>query len=121
MSGSIKWFVYTTDAGTDFAIKLDESNTEFINAGTQDFPNGGILINAIPKNIKPRYLRFRSPDGATTRKCVALTPTIFAGVTAATTLPNPNGGADLVLVAKKGEVLSIPFGPDTGLTDGDAT
>jgi hypothetical protein len=50
-----------------------------------------------------------------------LTPTIFAGVTAATTLPNPNGGADLVLVAKKGEVLSIPFGPDTGLTDGDAT
>lgn len=121
MAGSIKYFVYTTDDGADFSIKLDESNTEFINAGVQDFPNGGILIFGLPRNIKPRYLRFRSPDGRTTRKCVALTPTIFAGVTAATTLPNPNGGADLVLTAKVGEALTIPFGPDTGLNDGDDT
>jgi hypothetical protein len=121
MAGSIKWFVYKTDDGADFAIKLDESNTEAINAGTQDFPNGGILLFSVPKNIKPRTLRFRSPDGRTTRTCVALTPTIFAGVTAASTLPNPNGGADLVLVAKDGEKISIPFGPDTGLNDGDDT
>lgn len=121
MAGSIKWFVYTTDAGSDFAIKLDESNTEFINAGAQDFPNGGILINALPRNIKPRSVRFRSVDGFTTRTCIALTPTIFGAITAASTLPNPNGGADMPLVAKDGEKLRVPFGQDTGLSDGDAT
>ena len=121
MAGSIKWFLYTTDAGGSFAIKLDESNTEAVNAGTQDYPDAGVVINAIPRNIKPRYIRFRSPDGRTTRNCVALTQTIYNGVAPGSTLPNPNGAGNLILAGKIGEKVSVPFGIDTGLDDGDAT
>jgi hypothetical protein len=119
MAGSIKWFIYTTDQGADFAIKLDESNTEAVNAGTQDYLNAGTVVNALPRNIKPRYIRVRSGDGLTTRKLVCLTPTIFAGITSGFSIANPNGAGVLFLVGKVGEKISVPFGVDTGLTDGD--
>lgn len=121
MAGSRKWFVYTSDLGQDYAINLDESNTEAVNAGTQDFPNNGTIQAALPSNIKARYLRFRSTDGRTVRKCVALTPTIFGSVGPGSTIANPNGGGDLILSAKVGEKITVPIGPDTGLDDGDAT
>jgi hypothetical protein len=121
MSGSRKWFVYTSDLGVDYAIQLDESNTEAVNAGTQDFPNNGTIQAALPRNIKARYLRFRSPDGATVRKCVALTAAIFGNIGPGSTIPNPNGAGDLILTAKVGEKITVPIGPDTGLNDGDIT
>jgi hypothetical protein len=122
MAGSIKWFVYTTDAGEDFALKLDESNTEIVNGGVQDFPDVPPTQNALPRNIKPRQLIYRSADGTVTRRVVALTQAIFANAeTGRPSFTEPVNNAVVSLRRKEGEIVSLPFGVDTGLIDGDAT
>lgn len=124
MAGSLKWFVYTTDDGTDFAIKLDESNTEAVNGATQDYVAGTAFRFAIPKNLKPRHAVYQSPDGVRSIKCVALTQTIYAGVPANVTsitdpLP-PNNTLGLVRIVPE-RLSPLPFANDTGINDGDAT
>lgn len=122
MSGSIKFFVYTTDGGLDAAIKRDESNTEAVNGGVQDYPNSGVSINELPRNIKPRYARFTSADGLVSRNVVVLTPTIFAGIPAnLSSFVDSVSGQTLFLKAKYGELVSVPFGIDTAQQDGDAS
>lgn len=123
MTGSRKWFIYTTDAQNDFGIELDESNTEAVNGATQDFPNTGSPATvALPRNIKPRYAIYQSADNTITRKCVALTPTIFAGLVAnVATIADPVSGTTLILRRVVGEKSRLLFGQDTGQTDGDAT
>jgi len=122
MAGSLKYFVYTTDLGNDFAIKLDESNTEAVNAGTQDYPDTGVSIQyEVPRNVTPRTLVFRSLDNRITRKVVALTQTIFAAVGGGSNFVDPVSGVTVYLTLKEGERLTIPKGQDTGLNDGDAT
>ena len=122
MAGSRKWFVYTTDAGDDFAISLDESNTESLNGGVQDFPNVAPTQYALPRNIKPRTVTYRNAAGTIARKVVGLTATIFGNaVTGAPTIVDQVSGETLTLYRRVGEVVSLPFGADTGLTDGDAT
>lgn len=122
MAGSLKWFVYTTDAGEDFAIKLDESNTEAVNGGTQDYVTALSIIYAIPRNLKPRYALYVNADETRQIKCVALTSTIYNGLAAATpTITDPIGGGTLTLKRIRPEIISLPFAADTGLTDGDAT
>lgn len=119
MAGSIKWFIYTTDDGDDFAVKLDESNTEQINAGTQDYVAGAGVNYALPRNVKPRNLVYESTDGAVRRRLVALTPTIFNGVAAGNSYTDPVSGVVVNLVQKNGERISLPRADDTGLQDGD--
>lgn len=122
MAGSIKWFIYTADAGGDFAIKLDESNTETVNGAVQDFPAVPPTTNAVPRNIRPRKLTYRSLDGLVTRTVVALTPAIFAGAAAGVpSFVDPVSGSTVVLYRLDGESRTLPFGADTGQTDGDAT
>ena len=120
MAGSVKWFVYTTDAGADFALKADESNTEAVNAGAQDFPDTGLaLINAVPRNVKPRHLIFKDGTGRITRKVYALTSTIYNGVLPGSSFTDPVSNTAVFLARKVGEKITIPFGQDTGLNDGD--
>lgn len=128
MAGSRKWFVYTTDDGSDFAIQLDESNTEAVNGGTQDYPDTGVdILYSLPKNITPRYFEYANLAGTRRIKCVALTKTIYDAVVSGTTpvgsIDDPiTSGATLYLTAGKGEQFRYrPRGQDTGLTDGDAT
>lgn len=121
MVGSMKWFVYTTDNGTDFAIFRDESNVEAVNAGTQDYPNAGAIQFALPSNVKPRVVTFEDASGAVRRDIVALTPAIFNGLAANTTITDQATSLTLTYVRKKGEIVRLPRGLDTGLTDGDAT
>lgn len=122
MAGSIKWFIYTTDDGDDFGIKLDESNTEDLNGGVQDFPNTPPTQLALPRNIKPRHVIYRNIDGTITRKVVALTPAIYSGAEANNpTMVDQVSGQTLSIRRKIGEVVSLPFGQDTGLQDGDPT
>lgn len=124
MAGSKKYFVYTTDAGIDFALLADESNTEAVNAGTQDYADGVSVPYTLPRNIRPRKLVYSSVDGNRKITCYALTPTIFAGApTGAPTIPDPiTLTATLTLVdAVPEQRKRIPIAIDTGLNDGDAT
>lgn len=125
MAGSIKWFVYTTDTGDDFAIRLDESNTEAINGSTQDYVDGLSLTNALPRNIKPREIFYTNQARTRRIRCVALTPTIYNAVIggSVTTIGDPiaGGAATLGFIAANGERRTIPVPFDTGLTDGDDT
>lgn len=124
MAGSLKWFVYTTDDGTDFAIKLDESNTEAVNGATQDYVAGTAFRFSIPKNLRPRTATYQSPDGNRSIRCVCLTQTIYTGVPLnVTAIADPiDGVTALGLVRITPERLSpLPFANDTGLIDGDVT
>lgn len=121
MAGSLKWFVYTTDPGDDFAIYRDESNTEAVNAGTQDQPDTPTVTYALPRNVVPRYARFVSADGLVSRNVICLTQTIFDALAAGSTFTDPVSTKVLELSLKVGERIRIPKGKDTGLTDGDAS
>lgn len=121
MAGSLKWFVYQTDNGTDFAIELDESNTEAINAGNNDYVANTGIIFAVPKNVTPRYAFYANTPGTRVIKVVALTPTIFNGLVAnARTITDPIDVADtLTLVRVRPEIIRLPYPNDTGIDDGD--
>jgi hypothetical protein len=123
MAGSKKYFVYTTDNGTDFALLADESNTEAVNGGTQDYANGVSIIFELPRNLRPRRLIYANV--ARTRKitCYALTQAIFAGATTAVlTIADPIQAGTLSLIdAIPEERKRIPIAADSGLDDGDAT
>lgn len=124
MAGSRKWFVYTTDAGTDFGIQLDESNTEAVNAGTQDYTDSVTIPFALPRNIKPRAVYYTNASRTRTIKCVCLTQTIYNGVVAGgvPTITDPIAGTGtLGLIRAVGERVQLPVPLDTGLNDGDAT
>lgn len=121
MAGSNKWFVYTTDAGTDFALFRDESNVEAVNGGTQDFVAATAVQYSLPGNVKPRVCVYSNAAGTIRRSVVALTQTIYNGILPNATITDQTSGETLTLSSKKGEVVRLPKAGDTGLTDGDAT
>ena len=124
MAGSKKWFVYTSDFLGDFALLADESNTEAVNAGTQDYVDGLDVQASIPKNIRPRRAVYQNAAGTRTIYCYALTPTIYNGILEnVPTIPDPiTSGQTLILKRLEPETIKlIPIAADTGQTDGDAT
>jgi len=124
MAGSKKYFVYTLDDGSDYALLADESNTEAVNGGTQDYADGITIRYTLPKNVRPRRLIYGSPDGNRKITCYALTQTIYNGAPAAVpTIADPITPANtLTLIDIQPETFKqIPISIDTGLTDGDAT
>lgn len=123
MAGSIKWFVYTTDSGENFALEADESNIEAFSAATQDYPEQGTPpIFAVPRNIRPRYAVFQSASGQRKLKVPVITQTIYNALNGTSTIPDPiNEGQTLTLSYKRPEVITVPRGNDTGLNDGDAS
>lgn len=117
MAGSRKWFLYETSFdGSTFAILLDESNTEAA-GGAVDYPDGGTNPYALPRNVKPRYARYRNTAGTITRNCVLCDP----GATPEASITDSVSGQTLFLQAVVAEEVSLPFGTDTGLNDGDAS
>lgn len=123
MAGSVKYFVYTADSGDDFAIKLDESNTEAINGSTQDFVEGLAFLYEVPRNVKPRELFYSNASGTRRIRCVALTQAIYNGVVSGNipSIADPIDDGTLVLVSANGERIRRPYAKDTGLNDGDDT
>lgn len=123
MAGSNKWFVYTTDDGTDFALLADESNTEAVNGAVQDFVPNVAIKYALPKNVRPRRAVYSNNDGSRVITCYCLTQTVYNGVpTNQSSITDPIGGGTLGLVRIRPEIISrLPFAGDTGLNDGDAT
>ena len=116
MSGSIKNFVYTTDAGDDFVIRADESNTEAA-GGAVDLAAGASTLYGLPRNVTPRYARYGNAAGTITRKCILCT----VGATPTTPIIDSVSGESLDLLAIVGEYARVNNGTDTGLLDGDAT
>ncbi len=116
MSGSQKWFSYTTNSGDNFAVFADESNAELAGASI-DISGGASLVYALPRNVKPRYARYQDATGTIVRKALVST---VAGVPT-TPIIDPVSGASLDLVAIVGEKTRIVTGADTGIIDGDAT
>lgn len=122
MAGSIKWFVYTTDNGTDFAIEADESNVEALAAGTQDYPeSGNPPVFAVPINLKARYAVFSNDAGTRRIKVPIITQTIYNALDGNSTMVDPISGGNLKLLYKRPEIIRLPKGKDTGLTDSDDT
>lgn len=120
MAGSIKWFKYTSNFGEVFALKRDESNMEAVNGSVGDYADSDTTpVYAIPRNVKPRMLRYQNAAGTIKREIVALTNAVFNAP------PNPIddevSGESLRLVEYIGERVRAPLGFDTGLTDGDLT
>jgi hypothetical protein len=125
MAGSLKWFLYTDDTGTEYAIKLDESNTEAINADTGDYVQASTTTASVPRNIKVREVFYTNPSRTRTIRCVPLTAAIYTNVLNGDipTISDPidTNGDDLGLIRANGERRILPTPLDTGLTDGDDT
>lgn len=126
MAGSRKWFVYTTDTDQDYAIQLDESNTEAVMGGADgDYTDTSTVIAAVPRNFTPRFVVYANADRTREIKCTVLTAARYALIlegSEAQTITDPiEGAGTLTLIRAKGEQVTFPFAGDTGLQDGDAT
>lgn len=124
MAGSKLWFAYTTDQGAVYGINCDEGNTKQLN-GTVGRPLPAGLIDALPRNVRPRKAYYQSTDGLRTITCYALTPAILgAAASAVPSIPDPLGGgsanSNLFYLNQKGESRRAIKRGDTGLTDGSA-
>lgn len=122
MAGSLKWHVYTDDFGTNYALNADESNVEAINTGG-DYTGTPALVDALPRNVTPRYAYYGTTDGLRTIKIPVLTPATYAALATTTpTIPDPIDTAiTLVLLRVRPEIRRLPIPNDTGLQDGDIT
>lgn len=120
MAGSIKFFKYTTNGGTEFAIKMDESNG--VAVGNTDLVDADLPILELPRSIIPRYVLYRSADNLTTRKIPVTANNVdLAALPATITVASPIvAGAGIVLNRQSlvGEIQKPVIAVDTGQTDG---
>lgn len=114
MSGSRRAFRYVDDAGQNFSLNLDESNTEAANGSAA---SAAPVTYGLPRNIKPRYGLYSSADGNKVVRAIFLTTATFAAANASSTLTSD--GVECTLTFKKGEVVRLYKTGDTGLIDGD--
>jgi hypothetical protein len=123
MAGSLKYFKYTTNGGTDYAIRMDESNGEAIS--NTDLVSGDLPIEAIPRNITPRYVLYRSANGLHTRKIpVTANDVDLEDLPASFQIPPTTVGGSAVTVLRQslvGEIQRPVTDIDTAQTDGDDT
>lgn len=121
MTGSLRWFTYVDDAGTDWALFGDESNIE---AANSDTGSGGSPANQnykYPSNLKPRFAVYGNSDGSRNIRVPILTQSEYNALDNTSTIPDVAGGSTpLRLVRKRPEIISpLPTAADTGQNDGD--
>lgn len=124
MAGSLKYFEYTADDDTVFALFGDESNIEAVNGTVPDYVGTSTARYTIPGNLQVRKAVYSNPDGTRTIEIPVLSQTIYDGVQANTpTILDPIAGSgNLTLTRLVPEIFSrVPKATDTGLIDGDAT
>lgn len=124
MAGSLKYFAYTTNGGSIYPLKMDESNGEAV--GNTDYTDTTVTAgNSLPRNITPRYALYRSSDGLHTRKIPVTANNVdLEDLPASFEIPSPVlGGANITVFRQSliGEVQRAAVPADTGQTDGDAT
>lgn len=131
MSGSLKAFRYFTDAGDLYAIQADESNVEGVHITPPDVTsaNESDTPYTVPRNVTPRFARYKSTTTEHVRKVPIMSPSIF-GELKAKDYTNANrtftenvGGTVLTFALENltAERIRVVKADDTGLNDGDAT
>ena len=122
MAGSLKFFKYTTAGGTEYALKMDESNGEAV--GNTDLGADDAGLAALPRNIIPRYVLYRSADGLTSRKIPVTANNVdLAALPATFTVASPVVGGTAITVLRQslvGEIQRPVVPVDTAQLDGDA-
>jgi hypothetical protein len=120
MAGSIKWHVYTDDNGALYALSADESNIEAINEDG-DYTGNPVLVDAVPRNVRPRFAVYGTTDGTRTIRIPVLTQAALITLpTEVPNIPDPiNPALTLVLIRIRPEQRRLPIPNDTGLQDGD--
>lgn len=68
MANNMKAYVYESDRGTQYKIKLDSGWAEQVAAGGVDPASGAVSAAALdldpmPRNMRPRQVLFRAADG----------------------------------------------------------
>ena len=123
MAGSMKYVAYEAGNGNTYALWMDESNAEHV--GNADVTAANVGIDALPRNIRPRHVVYRSNDGRYQRKIAVTDPLKGIDDLPATMPVTPEGGGTAVtlqLAYYQGErVVRVVRADDTGLNDGDDT
>lgn len=121
MAGSRVRYTYTAENLETYALDCDRSNANAVNSSLVLAP---ATLTSLPKNIKPRYVLYRSLNGKVQRKCyIMLPPTdIDALPLTYNVLVSKSGatGEEVTLYRSfySGEKFSFPPDAiDTGLTD----
>lgn len=124
MAGSVKWFVYTSDDGNNYAFRADESNIESVNGAEGDYTDTSTTTIGLPRNYTPRTASYTDIRRVVTRKIIVVNPTIYGEIVGGggsqTIDVNVEGTTyTLGLIATSGEQFRRPTPFDTGQTDGD--
>lgn len=127
MAGSIKGFLYTTDTGGTFGVRMDEDWGELVS--NSDIATDPSNVYGIPINLTPRYALYRSSTGNRQLSIIVCDPEANSSTVPQTiTISSSNGEVSetagdntLVITSFKGEVYQPIKAVDTGLVDGDAT
>lgn len=121
MAGSIKWVLYRSDDGADYAVSMDESNS--IAGGFTDAP-AFVAQKELPKGRKMRYVNVQDPETGVRRKLYLGTPNNPLKNGGKVSLPLYSAKSvamkDFVVQSYRGEQARKVFGNDTGLNDGTA-
>lgn len=120
MSGSIKWMVYTDDAGNKFAVRIDESNGEA--CGFEDLTTANQNTAILPKGAKMRYVNAvaAGASGEDIRRKLYV-GTIDAYQTLISTRVVTIDTVGYNIRSFRGEQFTFPIPIDTGINDGDIT
>lgn len=121
MAGSIKWVLYRSDDGADYAVRMDESNSKA--GGFTDAP-ALVAQKELPKGRKMRYVNVKHAASGATRRLYLGTPANPLKNGGSVKLPfygaKSQSDVDFVVQSFKPEQARKVFGYDTGLNDGDA-
>jgi hypothetical protein len=101
MSGSMSWFDYKTDVGTNFAVKMDTSNG--VAVGNTPAAAG---TDTLPKYVTPRYFMYQDATGLRKRKIVVSDPLTFAAPPVTIALGAETGPIEFKFIYSRGEKAS---------------
>jgi hypothetical protein len=116
MSGSIRWFQYTTDGGVNYAVRGDKSNIQAVNPSAAGTP-ANLPTGAVPSNVKARYALFSDSTGLIKRKVIILTASDLAALTPTTSFTPTGETVAVALTSVRGEKITLPKLIDTGRTN----
>ena len=125
MAGSLRKFVYTSDDGTQYQIKRDESNVEILNASSDQedgVPSG--TVGNLPSGYTCRYaILYMVANPQIKRTVPVLSHDVFSQLTGATDYSLQIVGAansNFRISSLIGERREGLTNNDTGQNDGDS-